>query len=192
MILTVLGIALISLILIIVCHSVWSYFYDMWISPHISSSPPAISPYIISVNEPVFSSIFGFGSDTSSGSDSAQMKDSINIAGTSNIAELQIDLSAEYGGVPQGIGMGGSAMMSNTIPVSNLPPPEMEVSKRNLKELFSNLKKEGTSGGGGGGIGTGVGSIGGRRGEGTIGDIHTIDGMSGLSGSSAFMNASPL
>lgn len=171
MILTILGIAIISLMLILVGHSVWAYFYDMWISPHISSSPPAISPYIISVNEPTYSSIFGFGvgSGSGSGTGSTTIHDNINISGTSNIAELQIDLSSEYGTVPQGMGMGGAEMAANAIPVSDLPPPEMEVSKRNLKELFSNLKKEGASGG--------VSSLSG--------------GLSG-SGSTAFMNASTL
>ena len=171
MILTILGVAIISLILILVGHSVWTYFYDMWISPHISSSPPAISPYIISVNEPTYSGIFGLGmgsgSGSGTGSDSTPIQDNINISGTSNIAELQIDLSSEYGTVPQGLGMGGTEMETTTIPVSDLPHPEMEVSKRNLKELFSNLKKEGSSGG-----------------------VSSLSG--GLSGSTAFMNASTL
>ena len=139
MILSIIGIAIISLILILIGHSLWGYFYDLWISPHISSAPPAVAPYMIHIDTVV--------GDTNR---IPEFTVDIPVSGTSNIADLGIDASS----------------MNGEISEINLEPPnQMEDSKRNLKELFNTLKRESGKGGNGGlseiGGNIGGGNIGG-------------------------------
>lgn len=147
MILSIIGIIIVSLGIIIGCHSVWNYFYGLWIQPHLYDSSPLFVSHKLSHSTSEYNSDLipvpeiTTTSITEIPSELVELNDQHFSVGSSSIDELtgtQNSNTYYSSEMPMNSQMNNSTNINST----NINSNDIEYSKQSLKSLFTSLKQQ--------------------------------------------------
>lgn len=155
MILTILLIAVVSLIVIFVAHSLWGYFFDIWILPHIYSEPPPITPHIFEATFPENSFLGTTNLDELNEGSYMYLPGNLpnEVGEIPSISFPQAQAQSHQIQTDQSAADGWGAFVQPPPPPPPPPQPmttqsdDIRASKQSLKQLFTSLKQESQRGG---------------------------------------------